>query len=124
MNALVTGAGGFLGLYVVEQLTARGDRVRALCRGSIRSSTPWASRPSAPISATGRPWSTPAAGMDAVFHIGGMTGHRRPVEGLLPDQRAGHPARRRRMPRARRRPAGLYQQPERHFRRPQPGGGR
>ena len=32
MNALVTGANGFLGLYVVEQLAARGDRVRALCR--------------------------------------------------------------------------------------------
>ena len=32
MNALVTGAGGFLGLYVVERLVARGDRVRALCR--------------------------------------------------------------------------------------------
>ncbi|NQU20239.1 MAG: NAD-dependent epimerase/dehydratase family protein [Candidatus Nealsonbacteria bacterium] len=34
MNALVTGAGGFLGLYIVEQLVARGDRVRAFCRGS------------------------------------------------------------------------------------------
>lgn len=34
MNALVTGGGGFLGLYVVEQLVARGDRVRVLCRGS------------------------------------------------------------------------------------------
>lgn len=33
MNVLVTGAGGFLGLYLVEQLVARGDRVRALCRG-------------------------------------------------------------------------------------------
>lgn len=32
MNALVTGANGFLGLYVVEQLVARGDRVRAICR--------------------------------------------------------------------------------------------
>lgn len=31
-TALVTGAGGFLGRYVVEQLAARGDRVRALCR--------------------------------------------------------------------------------------------
>ncbi|MCE5303215.1 MAG: NAD-dependent epimerase/dehydratase family protein [Planctomycetaceae bacterium] len=34
MNALVTGASGFLGLYVVEQLVARGDRVRAMCRGN------------------------------------------------------------------------------------------
>ncbi len=33
MFALVTGAGGFLGQYLVEQLVARGDRVRALARG-------------------------------------------------------------------------------------------
>lgn len=32
LTALVTGAGGFLGLYIVEQLRARGERVRALCR--------------------------------------------------------------------------------------------
>lgn len=32
MHALVTGAGGFLGQYIVEQLLARGDRVRALVR--------------------------------------------------------------------------------------------
>src|SRR4029077_11691771 len=31
--ALVTGGGGFLGLYIVEQLVARGDKVRVLCRG-------------------------------------------------------------------------------------------
>ena len=30
---LVTGGGGFLGLYIVEQLVARGDRVRVFCRG-------------------------------------------------------------------------------------------
>lgn len=34
MHTLVTGGGGFLGLYVVEQLVARGDRVRVLCRGN------------------------------------------------------------------------------------------
>ncbi|MFN0053128.1 MAG: NAD-dependent epimerase/dehydratase family protein [Planctomycetales bacterium] len=34
MRALVTGGGGFLGLYLVEQLVARGDTVRVLCRGT------------------------------------------------------------------------------------------
>ena len=33
MNALITGAGGFLGLYIVEQLVARGDNVRTFSRG-------------------------------------------------------------------------------------------
>ena len=32
MRYLVTGAGGFLGLYIVEQLRDRGDQVRALAR--------------------------------------------------------------------------------------------
>src|SRR5262245_3616352 len=32
MLALVTGGGGFLGRYIVEQLVARGDRVRILSR--------------------------------------------------------------------------------------------
>ncbi len=33
MHALVTGGGGFLGLYITEQLCRRGDRVRVFCRG-------------------------------------------------------------------------------------------
>ena len=33
MKALVTGGGGFLGLYIVEQLLVRGDEVRVFCRG-------------------------------------------------------------------------------------------
>ena len=33
MNTLVTGAGGFLGLYITEQLIARGDQVRSFSRG-------------------------------------------------------------------------------------------
>jgi nucleoside-diphosphate-sugar epimerase len=32
LKTLVTGAGGFLGQYIVEQLVARGDHVRALIR--------------------------------------------------------------------------------------------
>jgi len=33
MRALVTGGGGFVGRYIVEQLVARGDEVRVFCRG-------------------------------------------------------------------------------------------
>jgi len=33
-HALVTGGGGFLGRYIVEQLVARGDRVTTFSRGS------------------------------------------------------------------------------------------
>lgn len=33
MTSLVTGGGGFLGLYIVEQLVARGETVRVFCRG-------------------------------------------------------------------------------------------
>ena len=33
MRVLVTGAGGFLGRYIVESLSARGDHVRGLARG-------------------------------------------------------------------------------------------
>ena len=34
MKALVTGGGGFLGLYIVEQLRQQGDDVRVFCRGT------------------------------------------------------------------------------------------
>ncbi len=33
MHCLVTGGGGFLGRYIVEQLVARGDKVRTFSRG-------------------------------------------------------------------------------------------
>lgn len=74
MNALVTGAGGFLGLYVAEKLAARGDRVRAFCRGSypelgrlgaetVRGDV----RDRAALLAACR-------GMDAVFHAAAVAG--------------------------------------------------
>jgi nucleoside-diphosphate-sugar epimerase len=74
VNALVTGAGGFLGLYIVEQLAARGDHVRALCR-----------RRHASLDALGvetveadirdrRAVLCACRGADVVFHTAGVTG--------------------------------------------------
>ncbi len=37
MKALVTGGGGFLGLYIVEQLLQAGHDVRVFCRGHYQS---------------------------------------------------------------------------------------
>jgi len=37
MQTLVTGGGGFLGLYMVEQLLAEGYKVRVLCRGTYEA---------------------------------------------------------------------------------------
>ncbi len=74
MKALVTGARGFLGLYIVEQLIARGDQVRAFCRsqspeldslgvevleGDLRDRQ-------AVVAA--------CAGVDVVFHVAGVAG--------------------------------------------------
>ncbi|MHB1038653.1 MAG: NAD-dependent epimerase/dehydratase family protein [Pirellulales bacterium] len=74
MKVLVTGAGGFLGLYVVEQLVARGDTVRGLCRHR-----------SAALDALGvetiqadlcdhEAAVAACAGMDTVFHVAGTAG--------------------------------------------------
>ncbi|HQU46891.1 MAG TPA: NAD-dependent epimerase/dehydratase family protein, partial [Pirellulales bacterium] len=74
MHCLVTGANGFLGLYLVEQLVARGDDVRAFCR-----------RPSPELDALGaetvlgdvRDEEAIAAacqGINAVFHVAAVAG--------------------------------------------------
>jgi 2-alkyl-3-oxoalkanoate reductase len=74
VNALVTGAGGFLGQYVVEQLAARGDRVRGLCRNAhqqldalgIGTVSADLRNREAVIDA--------CRGMDVVFHVAGVEG--------------------------------------------------
>jgi nucleoside-diphosphate-sugar epimerase len=74
MHALVTGANGFLGRYIVEALVARGEKVRGfarhdypelqalgveMCRGDL------ADREAA---------SNACRGVDCVFHVGGRVG--------------------------------------------------
>ncbi|MEN1681312.1 MAG: NAD-dependent epimerase/dehydratase family protein [Planctomycetota bacterium] len=74
MHCLVTGAGGFLGRYIVEQLLARGDTVRSFARGDypelaalgvemVRGDL---SNRTAVVDA--------CRGVDCVFHVGGKVG--------------------------------------------------
>ena len=74
MNALVTGGGGFLGLYVVEQLVARGNRVRAMCR---KDCPPLDALGVETVRADLRDRDAVLAacrGIDTVFHVGGVAG--------------------------------------------------
>lgn len=74
MNALVTGGGGFLGLYVVEQLLARGDCVRTLSRGAYPALDAldvdaW----QGDLRDRERTMAA-CAGMDVVYHVAGKAG--------------------------------------------------
>jgi 2-alkyl-3-oxoalkanoate reductase len=74
MNALVTGASGFLGLYVAEQLVARGNRVRTLCRGSDPRLNAIGVEMVRANLRDRRAVIDACRGVDAVFHIGGIAG--------------------------------------------------
>ena len=74
MKALVTGAGGFLGQYIVEQLLIRGDNVRGVARNRY-----------AELDRLGVEFlqgdlrdaqfaSDACEGMDVVFHVAGVAG--------------------------------------------------
>lgn len=71
---LVTGANGFLGLYLVEQLVARGNRVRAFCR---RRSPELETLGVETILGDVRDAGVTAAacqGIDTVFHVAAVAG--------------------------------------------------
>ncbi|MBN2217590.1 MAG: NAD-dependent epimerase/dehydratase family protein [Pirellulales bacterium] len=74
MHALVTGAGGFLGSYLVQRLLARGDRVRAFCRHDH----PGLEQPGVEVVhgnvADAEPTIEACRGVDVVFHTAGMAG--------------------------------------------------
>lgn len=74
MLALVTGGGGFLGRYIVEQLVARGDQVRIFARGAypeLKTSNisihQGDLRDSSQVT-------TAMQGVDAVFHVAAIPG--------------------------------------------------
>lgn len=75
MTALVTGASGFIGSHLVDALSERGDRVRAMLR---RSSSPENLRDSAAERVYAGLDDVPALthaleGVDTVFHVAGAT---------------------------------------------------
>lgn len=74
MKALVTGAGGFLGLYLVEKLVARGDRVRAFCRGSYPELDRLGAQTVRGDIRDRRAVIDACHGMDAVFHAAALAG--------------------------------------------------
>ncbi|MCC6124975.1 MAG: NAD-dependent epimerase/dehydratase family protein [Pirellulales bacterium] len=74
MYALVTGAGGFLGRYIIERLLARGDRVSATSR---IAASDLAALGVTVIPADLRDFNAVVAacrGIDCVFHVAGVSG--------------------------------------------------
>lgn len=74
MNALVTGGGGFLGLYIVEQLVARGDRVRVFCRGTYDRHRELGVEVVRGDIRDAAATASACKGMDAVFHVAAVPG--------------------------------------------------
>jgi 2-alkyl-3-oxoalkanoate reductase len=74
VNALVTGGGGFLGLYVVEQLIGRGEKVRALCRRRHPALDALGVETVVADLADRESVVAACRGIDVVFHVGGITG--------------------------------------------------
>jgi 2-alkyl-3-oxoalkanoate reductase len=74
MHALVTGAGGFLGRYIVEALVARGDRVRGLARGEYPELQQLGAEMIRGDLANRDAVFGACRDVDCVFHVGGRVG--------------------------------------------------
>jgi nucleoside-diphosphate-sugar epimerase len=73
-NALVTGGGGFLGRYIVEQLLARDDQVTVFARGSYPDLEVAGARTIRGSIEDAEAIGKACAGMDVVFHVASMAG--------------------------------------------------
>jgi len=74
VKALVTGGGGFLGRYIVEQLLARGDSVRVLARGKYPELTDQGVEVLPVDLRDAESTAAACAGSDVVFHAAGVAG--------------------------------------------------
>lgn len=74
MNALVTGGGGFLGLELVRQLRARGDRVVVLGRNTYPAAEALGARCVVADLASNQDLQPHLAGIDVVFHSAAKAG--------------------------------------------------
>ena len=74
MQALVTGAGGFLGRYIVEQLLARGDHVRGFARGEYPDLSKLGVEMITGDVRDANAVSSACQGMDVVFHTAAVAG--------------------------------------------------
>ncbi len=74
MRALVTGGGGFLGRYVVEQLLARGDEVTVFARGAYPDLGEMGAHPIRGDLRDAAAVAEACRGMDVVFHVAAKAG--------------------------------------------------
>ncbi len=74
MKALVTGGGGFLGRYIVEQLAGRGDEVTVFSRGAYPELAELGARVVRGDLQDADAVKSACAGMDAVFHVAAKAG--------------------------------------------------
>jgi nucleoside-diphosphate-sugar epimerase len=74
MEALVTGGGGFLGLYIVEQLLQSGHSVRVFCRGHYPALDALGVKTVQGDLRDAAAVSTALRGVDAVFHVAAIPG--------------------------------------------------
>jgi 2-alkyl-3-oxoalkanoate reductase len=74
MKTLVTGGGGFLGRYIVEQLTERGDEVTVFARGGYPFLADTGARLIRGDLQDAEAVRNACAGVDAVFHVAAKAG--------------------------------------------------
>jgi 2-alkyl-3-oxoalkanoate reductase len=74
MHALVTGGGGFLGRFIVEQLVARGDRVRSFGRGAYPELETMGVEVVRGDITDRTAVAAACAGIDCVFHVAALPG--------------------------------------------------